>query len=908
MKKTTLNVLTTVLGLQLLSSAFAQQTLVHYWNFNNNSSEMNLLTPVNPLSHSGSISYTTGATTVLAYENGTGQDFSVQNLNARGGDAAGTHLRFNDPIGGSLIFGLPTLGFENPVVKFTTRRSGQGAGTQTWSYSLDGTTFTIFQTIQPVDGAPTLQTLDFSSIDLADNNANFTLKVEFSQGTGGVSGNNRFDNFTLDAYVLGTTPTDPGSSNNDPATIQFAQNFMVGTEGQSALEIVLNVANPAVGSVDVVVKGAPFSTADGNDFTFATQTVVLNAESTSYTLNFPIVDDQEEEQQAEYVVLSLENAVGATITGNSFLTIYIKDNDRLAPIPTEEITLEYIGSFDPSGSANRSTEIVVHEPASQRLFVTSGVEGLLDIIDFSNPLNPEVIHTIDMSTYGTLTSVAIYDGILAVASPNTDDQQDGSVVFFDRDGNFLKQVTVGTLPDNISFSPDGSLVLTANEGQPNADYSNDPEGSVSIIDLTNGIENLTQADVTTLYFTSFNQDEAALIASGIRKTKSTSTLSQDLEPEYIAITADSQKAYVTLQENNAIGEIDLVTKSITSIWAMGTKDMSAVGNGFDASDNNGEILIANWPVQSYYIPDAVATYSVNGTNYLITANEGDEKEYGTFEERVAVSSGSYNLDPQTYPNASVLKQAYNLGRFRATNLNGDTNNDGVFEQIHSVGARSFSIFNADTKSIVYDSGDDFEMYTAQHYASIFNADHESNGAKARSRSKGPEPEGVTVATIHGQTFAFIGLERIGGVMVYNVTDPENPTFVDYKNSRSTSAYEGDFGAEGLIFIDAANSPTNKPYVIIANEVSGTLTIYEVNTNSLALNKGEESKTTFNVFPNPVGDPVLYFNRMADVEVYSITGILLEEKKQSLTLNVSNYAAGTYIIKTADGSIQKFIKQ
>ncbi|RYD87216.1 MAG: alkaline phosphatase, partial [Sphingobacteriales bacterium] len=385
-----------------------------------------------------------------------------------------------------------------------------------------------------------------------------------------------------------------------------------------------------------------------------------------------------------------------------------------------------------------------------------------------------------------------------------------SVVFFDTDGEFLSQVAVGALPDNISFTPDGTKVLTANEGQPNNDYSIDPEGSVSIIDITGGVATLQDTDVTTLLFTAYNtpEEQSALIAAGVRKLKLTSTMSQDFEPEYITVSADSQKAWVTLQENNAIAEISLTNNSIADVWALGTKDMSAVGNGFDVSDNNGEVLIANWPIKSYYIPDAVANYSVGGTNYIITANEGDEKEYDGFEERTTIGAGSFNLDSAIFPQAQMLKQSYNAGRLRVTNLNGNNDGDADFEQIYSLGSRSFSIFNADTKAIVYDSGDDFEMYTAltPSINTLFNSDHEANGLKTRSRAKGPEPEGVTVAQLAGKTFAFISLERIGGVMVYDITDPNNVTFTDYKNSRSVSAYAGDHGPEGITFISAADSP------------------------------------------------------------------------------------------------------
>jgi DNA-binding beta-propeller fold protein YncE len=512
-----------------------------------------------------------------------------------------------------------------------------------------------------------------------------------------------------------------------------------------------------------------------------------------------------------------------------------------------------------------------------------------------------------MNPYGGVTSVAVKNGIVAVASPNTDETLNGSVVFFDTNGVFLKQVTVGALPDMITFSPDGTKVMTANEGQPNANYSIDPEGSVSVIDISGGIPALTQANVTTLLFTAYNSQEATLIASGVRKLKLTSTISQDFEPEYIAISADSQKAWVTLQENNAIAEINLATTSITDIWALGTKNVNTPGNGMDISDNNNQVLIANWPIQAFYMPDAVANYTVAGTNYIVTANEGDEKEYTGFVERTTVGAATYLLDAVNFPNASVLKQSYNMGRFRVSNLSGNTDADPEFETINSVGARSFSIFNTTTKQLVFDSGDDFEMYTAANLPTLFNADHEDNVAKGRSRAKGPEPEGVTVAQIGSETFAFISLERVGGVMVYNITDPTNAIFVDYKNSRSTSAYAGDHGPEGITYVSAANSPTGMPYILVANEISGTITIFEVDTNALSTPNFENNPATFVLFPNPSNhNGIVYFNRTADIELYDFTGKLILTQKGAQTINTNVLSTGIYLVKTGEGIVKKLV--
>ena len=994
----------------LFSSFSWGQTLVHYWNFNINTSEATIITPSQTIG-GASLAAVNASTSIIDFANGTGQNFSVSNLNARNGDVSGTHLRYNNPIGGALIFTLPTTGYQNIIVKFATRRSGSGAGTQSWSYTLDGTNYVAFTTITINDADPALATLDFSAITGANNNANFKLKVEFSVGAGGTVGNNRFDNFTLDGTTTGggdttaplativpasgavnvATTTNPtisfneavrlldnsaitntnvdallelrlgdangaavpfdatitgniititpttlfntsqlyfvallpntveDVSNNAITTIQsstfttgvpsvsFASNFITVNETAGTVSLTLNLVSPTTSSVSLVVKSSPFSTANSSDFTLATQTLNFTSSSSlTQTISIPIINDTALEQQAEYFVLSLENPVGVTVSGTNTSTIYIIDNDDLAPVRSLEIELNYIGSFDPSGASTSTCEIVVHDPVSQRLFTTSAIAGFLDIINFSNPAAPTLVSSINMNTYGGVTSVAVKNGVVAVASPNADETLNGSVVFFDTNGTFLKQVTVGALPDMITFSPDGTKVMTANEGQPNANYSIDPEGSVSIINIAGGIPNLNQSNVTTLLFTAYNTQETALIASGVRKLKLTSTLSQDFEPEFITISADSQKAWVTLQENNAIVEINLTTSTISDIWALGAKDVSIPGNGMDISDNNGQVLIANWPIKAFYMPDAVANYTVGGTTYLVTANEGDEKEYTGFVERTTVGASTYILDAALYPHAAVLKQSYNMGRFRVSNLSGNTDADTDFEVISAVGSRSFSIFNATTKQIVFDSGDDFEKYTAANLPTLFNADHSDNISKGRSRAKGPEPEGVAIAQISNQTFAFISLERVGGVMVYNITNPNNVTFVEYKNSRSTSAWAGDNGPEGITYIKPENSPNGTPYILVANEISGTITIFEVDRNALNNSDFISETKTFAIFPNPSENGIAYFNRMADYELFDISGKKIYAEKEAFTINTSQLSKGIYLVKTSEGIVEKLI--
>lgn len=498
-----------------------------------------------------------------------------------------------------------------------------------------------------------------------------------------------------------------------------------------------------------------------------------------------------------------------------------------APQATEALKLNLVSSFPIGGG---TAEITDYDPVTKRLFVINSTADRLEILDFSNPANIQSFRTINMTTYGNgCQSVAVKNGLVAVAVDiNTPHGSNGKAVFFNTNGDFLTQVEVGSLPDMITFTPDGKMVLTANEGEPNNTYTIDPEGSISIIDVSRGVGTLTQSDVTTLRFTAFNSQINQLRAKGVRIYGPGATVAQDLEPEYIAVSNDSRKAWVTLQENNALAVVDLSRKSITDILPLGLKDHSLPANSLDASDN-GAINIRTWKVKGMYQPDAIAYYEVGGVPYLVTANEGDAREYDGFSEVRRINSGAYVLDPTIFPDAANLKINTNLGRLNVSDKTGDLEGDGDFDEIHVYGARSFSIWNGNTGELVYDSGNDFETITANHpiWSSLFNASNANNTFKNRSDDKGPEPEGVTVFKSLDRVYAFIALERIGGFMVYDVTNPRSPVYINYINSRTVGTLGGDRGAEGIIFIPAEKSPNQQDLVVLANETSGTVSVYSV---------------------------------------------------------------------------------
>jgi hypothetical protein len=248
--------------------------------------------------------------------------------------------------------------------------------------------------------------------------------------------------------------------------------------------------------------------------------------------------------------------------------------------------------------------------------------------------------------------------------------------------------------------------------------------------------------------------------------------------------------------------------------------------GLDASDRDSAINIRAWPVHGMYLPDSIAAYKARGRTYLVTANEGDARDWPGFAEEARVSALS--LDNTVLPDS--LKANANAGRLNVTRTLGDANGDGKYDALYTLGGRSFSIWSAEG-SLVYDSGADFERITAFAAPAFFNASNDNNSFDDRSDNKGPEPEGIALGEIDDRTYAFIGLERVGGVMMYDVTDPRAPFFVDYLNNRDFVAgigdLAGDLGPEGLTFIAAHDSPNGRPIVVVANEISGTVTFYAI---------------------------------------------------------------------------------
>lgn len=525
-------------------------------------------------------------------------------------------------------------------------------------------------------------------------------------------------------------------------------------------------------------------------------------------------------------------------------------DDLIEPTPAS-LSLSKIGGFTHSGGLS-SAEITAYDPLSKRLFVINGANASVDVLNFADPTNPTLIKSIPTADVGAglggINSVAVFNGIVALAVEASPKTNNGVVAWLRAsDLVMLGTDTVGALPDMLTFTPDGRYLLVANEGEPNSygeSVSVDPEGTVSIVEVSGLTPTATTSSlvrtVSPVGFASFNSQLASLQAAGVRIYGPNASVAKDLEPEYITISADSATAYVTLQENNAIAIIDIATKTVTSIKPLGFKDHNLAGMGMDVSDEDGgintnsgtpTIKISPVPVKGMYLPDAIASYTVAGKTYLITANEGDTRDYGAgFNEETRVRTYcTAGLDPAVFTDAANQILDSNLGRLRITTTpNGNVtgkNSAGQCTELYSFGSRSFSIWSSDV-SRVFDSGDDLEQRTKALPNVLFNASHDNNTLDSRSTSKGPEPEGVAVAKFGSKTFAFIGLERVGGVMVYDVTDPTAAKFVNYLNTRDVIT--GDRGPEGLTIIKASDSPNGKPLLVVGNETSGTTAVFQIN--------------------------------------------------------------------------------
>jgi hypothetical protein len=731
---------------------------------------------------------------------------------------------------------------------------------------------------------------------------------------------------------------------------------------------------------------------------------------------------------------------------------------------SSQFGMSLVSSYSTGIFDEGAAEIIAYDPNSHRIFHSNADDNSVGILDFSDPTNITSLGSIDMSSYGDgVNSVAVMNGVVAVAVEGDGDADPGYIVFFDTLGTYIVDVEVGVLPDMVTFTPDGNYLVVACEAEPDDDYTIDAKGSITIIDISGGISNLTQGDVNDMNFDNvtipagvriFGPEEGELEYNDLEDTtfqlgnwwaqsdlsdedwryddfggdhfieingwgadtnsidwlisrtfdlrdfeavyfefenaknfsggsldllvttqtawdpatanfdtltsqvawstggyqdtmsgaidlsayigeqfvrlvflyqsgNSTGTATvwqldelevwgawddaNNIEPEYVAVNANSQEAYVICQENNAIAKVNISGGSITSLMPLGYKDHSVAGNGLDASNRDDTINITTYPFRGLYQPDAAKSYTVNSTAYIVTANEGDSRDYDAYSEEERLED--LTLDATAFPNASKLQLAENGGRIKVTTSMGDTDGDGDYDEIYTYGARSFSIWDA-SGNLVFDSGDEFEQVIATDDPDHFNSTNDDNDSfDNRSDDKGPEPEAVEIAEIGGSFYAFIGLERHGGIMAYDITDPSAPTFLDFVNNRNWSvaadaAGAGDLGPEDIKFVSDTDSPDGKFYILTANEVSGTVSAFEL--TGLSIGNEEIDEEVWTLHPNPTAG-MLSSSEVSDFRVLDLQGRLILEVKNSDQIDLSSLTSGTYFVLNAEGEAEKVIK-
>lgn len=512
-------------------------------------------------------------------------------------------------------------------------------------------------------------------------------------------------------------------------------------------------------------------------------------------------------------------------------------------------------------------EIVAYNQATEWAYAINGQSGKLAAIPLAGltagahveeltgtEIDVKALVEAEDSTfqYGDMTSVAISPDstTLAAALQAQGSNDAGRVALFtcEEDGSLTLEALVetGAQPDMVTFAGDG-VVLTADEGEPREGYGEniaDPKGSVTVVDVE-------AQESTVVDFSAFDSQRDQLAEDGIVLKKG-SAPSVDLEPEYIAVSGG--KAYVTLQENNAIAVLDIESQAFDGVYSAGFEDHSTTAIDLDKKDDA-------YDPQTYEsllgirMPDGIAAFTVEGTTYLVTANEGDAREWGDEDQGtfyLSEDERDFGEEGVTSPTGAITAENSGLeGKvvfFKTEDFDGlDPEKDYVF------GGRSFTVFQATENGLeeVFTSGDDFEALTAQYVPEYFNASNDNAVLDDRSGKKGPEAESVTVGTVDGKTYAFVALERTGGVMVYDVTDPEAITFVNYVNTRDfgttvegSEEYEdgeldkwvtgGDVAPEGLLFLDAASSPNGEPLLLAACEVSGTVAVYQLGSEDLTV--------------------------------------------------------------------------
>jgi DNA-binding beta-propeller fold protein YncE len=623
-------------------------------------------------------------------------------------------------------------------------------------------------------------------------------------------------------------------------------------------------SDPAAIAVARIIQSVD---ADGDPENGITVSFSKLASSVTAPSNWALLSDSE-----------LGNFLTAGSSGLRSETLARKHLTNQLSLASTDPKLSLVGRYTSGGtvtSASLVAEIVAYHANSKSLFITvdtSSEPSSFKRIDISGLTttalaNPTTTANLTVSqrfnvatdvndstfTAGGVQSLDVSNDLLAIAVQATPKTSPGVIAFYSLASSgaptFLKKVTVGSLPDGVAFSPDGKTLVVANEGELSVNFmtdSIDPDGSISIVNIANGVPADT---ATTLGFADFNVggSRRSELPSTVRIGRPGASVAQDIEPEYVTISADSKTAYVTLQENNAVAVVDLATSKISKIFALGFKDYSSkykiAPSDRYAGTSSSVYSIPTAPptlknynnLSGIYMPDGIASYTVAGKTYFMTANEGDDRTdflTGSSKDAVSLKDILADLDSTAFPASVQTDQE--LGRLTVLSKDangkfGDTNGDGKYDRVYALGARSFSIWASDTGIQVFDSGEDVERIVYQNFD-----DDTSNRLEllkykemlGRLDNKGPEPESVVIGQVGSETYAFIGLERASGILMYNITEPTKPKFVQFIRN-TTTLTDGDISPEGMEFIPASQSPTGVALLAVGHEVTGSVAIYQI---------------------------------------------------------------------------------
>lgn len=478
-----------------------------------------------------------------------------------------------------------------------------------------------------------------------------------------------------------------------------------------------------------------------------------------------------------------------------------------------------------------------------------------------------------------------------------EDNNPGDIfITFDQDNDGVAESLTRWASLGVAGSEPSGLISTNNPNEFLVCIQHPSSGNDAIWKINTNSSLIADNSVDGTPLEELTADE--IVAKGIRPVHKNKVINL---PSVGYASSDKAEGLAFLPNN----EIAVLNDNDFGLAGAGITDDSVLGiisfandYGFDASDKDNAINITQHPTLGMFMPDAIASYKVNGLNYIVTANEGDSRDYSGYSEEKRVKD--LVLNPAYYPTATALQTDANLGRLKTTTATGDYDNDGTFEQIYSYGARSFSIFD-EYGNLVFDSADQFGQKIAIEEPALFNVDETKKDE--RSDDKGCEPEAVAIGTIDGKTYAFIGLERQSAIFMYDITNPKDVEFITYYNGNKAT---GDTAPEIIKFVSAADSPNSKNLLLVGYEVSGSLEIIQIGDGALSISD-VVAKNDFKIFPNPVVESDLKFNKTLSGIIYNLNGQEVKRFYNETALNVSQFSSGIYIIKTTEHGVKRFVK-